>query len=65
MYLQEVENNTLYVKFVILAPHKQLPKEASATQKSAFEAENAFRDTVNEGKVFVSYLPSKDSKVKL
>lgn len=46
-------------------PHKQLPEEIKKTQIDAMDAEIKFRENVNAGKVFVSYLPSKTSKVNL
>ncbi|KAG8192172.1 hypothetical protein JTE90_027811 [Oedothorax gibbosus] len=59
----ELENKTLYVKFTILGPHKQLPDEVQKTQIAAFDAERNFRNNVAAGKVFVSYLPSKTEKM--
>ncbi|GFY64797.1 uncharacterized protein TNIN_325641 [Trichonephila inaurata madagascariensis] len=56
-----IENKALYVKFFLLNPHPDLPNNIKKNQKTAFEAENTLRDNISKDKVFISYLPSKNS----
>ncbi|XP_035226648.1 uncharacterized protein LOC118198977 [Stegodyphus dumicola] len=59
-----VKDKKLYIKFLLLGVHKDLPKSVRDGQKTAFQAEITFRNRVNDGKVFIYHRPTPNARIQ-
>ncbi|KFM57348.1 hypothetical protein X975_22960, partial [Stegodyphus mimosarum] len=59
-----VKDKKLYVKFLLLDAHKDLPKSVKESQKTAFQAEDTFRNSVNKGQVFIYHRPTQKERIQ-